>query len=165
MVMKAMMRASLCAALIAVTLAGCGNRPVQEQPDPTEPQQIESVEATDAVDELVIPDHVVVSTPYGNMRYSDQWAEFMKTEQQMDGDVLQVFFAAVINEVEYGLFTVTIGGSEGEPVCMMTDPAGVQRNVYVSVEEMVSISALTDDECNRLYAMQEEINYIIENIE
>lgn len=147
---------------------------VLEDPDTTE--TVGSGDATEATEDpgtvetepeeqvIEIPDHIVVNTPYGYMQYRDQWAEFMRTEQQTEGDTVSVFFTAVINEVEYALFTVTVGGDNGEPICRMTDAAGVERNVYVYVEEIVSISALTEGEQDRLYAMQEEINYIIENI-
>lgn len=173
----------LCAALLVLSIAGCKDRNNTQVPDPvpsetvTQPVQIpdpvpdetdppEIAEPTENTEPQmpVIPDHIVVSTPYGYMQYRDQWAEFMRTEQQVEGDAVSVFFTAIINDVEYALFTVTIGGDGEQPICEMTDTAGVKRDVFVHVEELVMNPALTEGEQNRLYAMQEEINYIIENI-
>lgn len=107
---------------------------------------------------------VVVSTAFGNLQYQDQWIEFMRVEQHAEGDNLRVTFSAEINRVRYGLFELLIGDMDGTPAGKITDAEGVQRNVYIHMMEIVETSALTDSEQNRLFAMQEDINYIIENM-
>lgn len=107
---------------------------------------------------------IVVSTAFGNLQYQDQWIEFMRVEQHAEGDNLRVAFSAEINNVRYGLFDLLIGDMDGTPVGKLTDAEGVQRNVYIHMMEIVETSALTESEQNRLFAMQEDINYIIENL-
>ena len=180
MKLKKVASCCVCFALAAAVLAGCG-KPGETKPsgnltettvpvETTIPEEStvppETAEPTQETEPTfpVVPDHVVVGTAYGYLQFHDQWMEFMKTEQQTEGDVVHVFFTAVINDMEYPLFTITIGGDGGEPICQMTDANGVTRPVYVQVEEIGDISALDEGEQDRLFAMQEEINYIIENI-
>ena len=57
-----------------------------------------------------------------------------------------------------------IGDFEGGPVGQLTDTDGVKHNVFITMEE-IDVSGLTEGEQNRLFAMQKEINFIIENLE
>lgn len=170
--------------LLVAALSGCGGGTAQDpQAGTTAPPQTEGVvadtgdavqapaetqpEQTQAptVPQPTVPQNcVVVSTPYGNFQYQDQWIEFMRVEQHAEGSNLRVTFYAEINSVRYGLFELLIGEMEGNPVGKVTDAEGAQRNVYVRMMEIEPSAALTDAEQNRLYAMQEDINYIIENM-
>ena len=114
--------------------------------------------------EEIDPYVVFVDTPYGRLFYQEQWAEFMKTEQIKEGDILLVRFCAEIDGVDYPLFSLSIGGGEGEPAAALTDSDGIQRDVYVIIEEIVEQEGFSEEEQNRLYAMQEEINYVMQNI-
>lgn len=129
-----------------------------EETKPAEPQ-------TPIVPQPTVPQNcIVVSTAFGNLQYQDQWIEFMRVEQHAEGDNLRVTFYAEINSVRYGLFELLIGDEDGTPAGQITDSEGVRRNVYIHMMEIVETSALTDAEQNRLFAMQEDINYIIENM-
>ena len=46
----------------------------------------------------------------------------------------------------------------------MTDDTGTQRNVYLHVEELPADSGLEETEQTRFYAMQEDLNYLIDNL-
>lgn len=158
--------AGLCVLFLAAALTGCGTK--QETPETEPVRQTESVPQTEAETEATLPEvlpYVVVSTEYGALRYQDQWSEFIKTEQNMENGTLTVRFEAEINGSRYSLFDIVIGEGGDSPAGEITDASGVKRNVYVVMKELVPGSDLTESECNRLYAMQEDINYILENLE
>lgn len=104
-----------------------------------------------------------VETQYGTLYFQEKWAPFMQVEQEMSEDVLDVSFAAVLQEQTLPLFRLSIGAPEGNAPSI-TDEQGSQRNVYVSVDDTVDVSALSVEDQTQYYAMQEEINIIIDNL-
>lgn len=139
---------------------------VTEEPTeaPTKPAEAPTEAPTEVPTE---PDdgRVRVHTKYGKLYYQDQWADFMRTVQTEEGKNLVVSFVAEFDGVKYPLFHLTIGEYDGDPIGQLTDAQGVKRNVFVTMEEIGELSQLTEGEQNRLFAMQEEINFIIENLE
>lgn len=107
---------------------------------------------------------VRVSTVYGNLYYQDQWEEFMRIEQTQEGDALTVLFLAEIKGRRIPLFSVSVGGEQGSKVGTLTDASGAVRDVYILQYSLEELSDLTESERNRLCAMQEDINYVIENL-
>lgn len=153
--------------LLLTAFAGCGNQGEVELTDPSTETTEQTEAAPDETQEEQIPEDtnvVVVSTPYGELRYQEQWVEFMKTKQEMEGDILYVTFAAEFNGLEYELFELVIGEDGEDPVTQITDAEGTKRNVNVNFTELVEYPELAEDEQNRLYAMQEDINFVVENI-
>ena len=110
-------------------------------------------------------EYVVVSTPYGNLKYSEQWSEFMHVYQQNEENAALVSFSAAFNETEYPLFTIILGEYDAEVIAEIQDANGQKHNVYVLLSDLNITEELTEDEINRLYAMQEEINEILQRIE
>lgn len=154
---------------LGMLLAGCGGQkeapPETAEAVVTEVSELpETTAATEVVLETVPPNCVIVSTPYGNLQYQDQWHEFMYVDQVQDGENIVVTFSAKFDNGQYPLFALTIGSLGEEPAAQITDAAGVQRGVYVQMMEIVESDVLSDAEQNRVYAMQEDINYVIENI-
>ena len=159
----------LSALALTAMLAGCGAKTQETTPETTAAVETEAMQtetaATEYVPETVPADCVVVKTPYGNLQYQDQWYEFMLVEQVQDGENLTVTFVANFENGQYPLFALIIGTLEDvEPAAQITDAGGVKRNVYVRMLEIEESGVLTDTEQNRVYAMQEDINYVIENI-
>ena len=107
---------------------------------------------------------MVVNTPYGDLYYQEQWSDNMVVEQKAEGDLVRVSFLAEFNGLKYALFDLVIGGGEEESVATITDAAGTVRNVSVNFLELGEYPELSEDDQNQLYAMQEDINYVIENI-
>ena len=62
------------------------------------------------------------------------------------------------------MFQVVVGDSDEVEVGTLTDESGTQRKVYMKVTELEEEDALTDTEQNRLYAMQEDLNYVIDHL-
>lgn len=127
----------------------------------TQPTEITEPGASESIEDLNVG---VVTTPYGTLYYHEQWRTYMQTHQQMEGDTLTVSFLAKINEVEYPLFQVIIGHPDAEPMAQLTDEQGIKRNVYVTVEEYPEYAQLDEGNQRLLYAMQEEVNFVFENI-
>ena len=69
------------------------------------------------------------------------------------------------NGQEYNLFKGMICDAEGDSVGTVTDDAGQTRNVFVDIPELPDLSDLNEDEQNQLYAMQEAVNVLIENLQ
>lgn len=163
---KKVVAMSLCVQLFACLLAGCATSDdetaqVESLPFDVAPAVVEEmVEAPEEED----TNTVTVHTEYGDMYFQEQWAEFMKTEQVMEDEVLTVSFMAEFNGQRYLLFKISVGAGEGDPVTQITDADGVQRDVFVVFEELLEYDELAQDEQNCLYAMQEEINFVVENL-
>ena len=141
----------LCVALLCGLLAGCGNDKVQE-------------EQNDNVSADTIPEDVVVHTDYGDLHYPDRWQEYVTIRQEQNGNTIAVTFETKSGEETYELFKVLIGDDSSEVVGCLTDDTGAQRNVYLHVEELPADSGLEETEQTRFYAMQEDLNYLIDNL-
>ena len=163
--------------VILVFIAGCGGenepqvQPVEEQAEPTEttePSDPEEVSAEEPNEdpELSDPnrDWEPIETPFGRLRYPDQFFDYIETEQTENGDSLNVLFRAVIGEKKIDMFEIQIGSGEGDPVGKITDSEGVQRDVYLRFIEMTDLEGLTEGETNRVYAMQESLNFVIDTL-
>lgn len=153
----------LSALALTALLTGCGAKEEEKEVSestavPTQQMEEVQIEQTENLP------YVTVSTPYGDLYFQDQWEGIMKTEQKEDGDAIVVSFYAEINDMAYQLFHVTIGPGSGTPVGELTGPDGVKREVFVRSEEVEAVPELSDGERNRLYAMQEDINYVIDNL-
>lgn len=106
-----------------------------------------------------------VATPWGSLYYRSQWDEWMVTHQEQEVNRLVVEFSAKLEETEYPLFRVTVGrGQGGSHVGTLTDAEGTAREVYIRAETVPTDGTLTGEEQSRLYAMQEEINILIQNL-
>ncbi len=157
-------RMLLAAMLAVLTLAGCRSEPAW-QTKPTNTGATSTVTTAEDYVPLPAPENsVTVTTDYGNLYYQDQWIEFMSVHQGMDGNVLTVSFFGKVEEQQYPLFRLLIGDRPGEPVGMITDATGVKRSVYLEMMDWGDISQLSSTHQNRLFALKEEINYIIDKL-
>ena len=166
--------AVFCTVILLLMIAGCKITNQPETAESIEPElqqeQIviddiqQSEEEQEPEESESNPDSVAVKTPYGNLYYQEQWLEYMKIEQVEESECLRVAFFSVINGMDYPLFCVYIGEADGALVGQLTDMEGTQRNVYVAMEENIEHAELSKSEQDRVYAMQEDINYIIDNL-
>lgn len=156
----------ICMAAVTSTLvlSGCGNsapaggtadNAAQTGTESGEPGQVQTEQAAE---------DMAIETKYGTLHYNDQWREYVKIDQTEEGDVVSVSFTAQIKEKEYPLFVVNIGGGDGSEVGKLTDAEGKERIVYISASEIKEEEDLDANEQNRLYAMQEDINYVVDHL-
>ena len=141
----------LCVALLCGLLAGCGNDKVQE-------------EQNDNASADTIPEDVVVHTGYGDLHYPDRWQEYVTIRQEQKGSGIAVTFETQSGEETYALFDILIGGDGSDVVGSLTDSTGTQRNVCLHVDELPADSGLEESEQTRFYAMQEDLNYLIDHL-
>ena len=141
----------LCVIFVCGLLAGCGNDKVQE-------------EQNDNVSANTIPEDVVVHTDYGDLHYPVRLHEVVSIRQVQNGNLIAVTFESICGEETYELFKVLIGDDSSEVVGSLTDDTGTQRNVYLHVEELPADSGLEETEQTRFYAMQEDLNYLIDHL-
>lgn len=150
----------LSAALLLVMLGGCGaTESVQQEsvPERTEAQQ-------SSVPEEMGNEDMVIHTDYGDLHYPESWREYVNIEQKQTENSITVSFETQSGDTTYQLFEVVIGEDTGDVVGTLTDETGTQRNVYLHVEELQADSTMEDSEQTRFYAMQEDLNYLIDNL-
>lgn len=150
--------------LMAGLMAGCRGEDGGSVPE--EPDQMLQEEFQEPAEETTepLPEYIELSTPYGALRYQGKWMDSMITTQTESEDSLQIDFSTRIGETEYALFSLILGNGEGSPVGQITDAQGDAHNVYLIFEEIVRYPELSEKEQDTLYAMQEDINYIIANL-
>ena len=149
----------LCVIFVCGVLAGCGNDDVQND----NVQNVQEDQNNNASTN-VIPEDVVVHTDYGDLHYPDRWQEYVTIRQEQNGNTITVIFETRSGEDAYELFKVLIGDGSSEVVGSLTDDTGTQRNVYLYVDELPADSGLEEPEQTRFYAMQEDLNYLIDNL-
>lgn len=170
--MKKYLAAFMACLVAAAMFAGCQKEDVppldteaaqQETAGVAENDSMVILEETEAT-EQVYTGTIEVSTKFGKLYYQDQWEDYMRVELTEEDTHATAAFVAEIEGVKYSLFQLVIGQSDGEPVSQITDDQGEKHDVFVYMEEIIGIDSLTEGEQNRLFAMQEEINYIIESL-
>ncbi len=109
-------------------------------------------------------DSLVIETEYGDLYYPEQWSEYVTTSQEMTEGSLGVVFSARIGETECPMFKVTIGDSADTEVGTLTDESGTARTVHMSVCELGETPGLSAEEQQRVVAMQEDLNYVIDHL-
>lgn len=174
--MKKMLKCIMCVTLSGMLLMGCG---VEDSNSSSASLNNTSGEnATDNNTEMINNDkeetssaveaeseEIKIETAYGTLYYPKQWEDFVSIEQNEEDDKIVVSFAATISDTSYPLFEVTIGGNEGTSVGEITDSEGTKRTVYMQAGELEEDPNLTETEQKRLYAMQEDLNYVIDHLE
>ena len=141
----------LCIVILCMILTGCGNgngTDAQQENDPT---------GTNSED-------IVVSTDFGDLHYPERWREYVTIRQEQNDDTITVAFETESEGKTYELFEVLIGDDTSDVIGSLTDAAGAQRNVYLHVEELSENSGLKENEQTRFYAMQEDLNYLIDHL-
>lgn len=148
--------ALLCAVLAGVMFTGCvrssgggaggWDDPIKPTPSPTEPTE----------------PPISVETPYGELCYSARWSETMEARVTEEETYVKVDFYGTPKDTPYLLFTLTIGEGVGESVGTLTDAGGTKRKVYAEMPEIPELWDLPLRQQEQLFAMQEEINIVIQ---
>ena len=165
--MKKRIIALLFGGLIIVSMfAGCGKEKPKDEPSGTgiviTPTESETPQ--NDVPEEIISGEPVVHTEYGDLVYHEQWLGFMKTEQKKEGETLTVSFLGEAEGENYYLFDVIIGTSEEAFVGEITDGSGNKREVYAKFYDLEQYTEIASEDFDRLYAMQEDLNNVINNL-
>ncbi len=105
-----------------------------------------------------------IDTGLGKLCFPVKWKETVRTDVSRNGDSAAVRFSTVMEGREYELFTVTVGAEEGEPVGSLTDETGAVRSVFIKASGLEPADDLTSEQKDSLYAMQEDLNFVIDNL-
>ncbi len=163
--MKKLMAAAL-AILFCLSLAACNHgsnaAPDKEGNSENASSDVQPENAVDFENDSTL---MTVEAQYGLLFYPAKWNGLLVTSESVAGEIDSVIFAAAVNGQEYNLFKVMICDAEGDSVGTVTDDAGQTRNVFVDIPELPDLSDLNEDEQNQLYAMQEAVNVLIENLQ
>ena len=89
-----------------------------------------------------------------------KYEQLLKAE--VDSDTVK--FITEQDGKTYTLFSLSIGEEVGQLAGTLTDKRGTSRDVYVTVYDLGDISELAQDKQDQLYAMQEAVNVVIENL-
>lgn len=149
-----------CCIFLCGILVGCTKRSIESD----DQQSSKSSESMSAKGLESASEDLVVHTEYGDLHYPERWQEYVTIRQEQSGNTIAVTFETKSGEETYELFKILIGNDSSDVVGSLTDDTGTQRNVYLNVEELPADSGLEDTEQTRFYAMQEDLNYLIDNL-
>lgn len=163
------------AVLVAALLCACGKTPAettpaqtvpaavpaQTEPAPveTEPEKvILTVEGTEEQADLVL-----VKTSFCNVKYPFAFADLIRVKAQDEGNVATLEFSACITDVEYPMYVLRFGGSEGILLGTLTIPGeAAPREVYA--EFCQADTAALGDHVGTFYAAQETFNDVVASL-
>lgn len=101
-----------------------------------------------------------LDTAYGQLLYPAKWQDLLKTEQPEDR--LLEFRCCLPGKDPQLLFTVLFGIGTDGPSAAITAPDGTRTEVYILVAEPEFDSSWTREETDTYYAMQEDMNYLLD---
>ncbi|MCD7860256.1 MAG: hypothetical protein LUH51_08915 [Firmicutes bacterium] len=105
-----------------------------------------------------------ISTELGTLYFPSEWIDDVVTQEENGDSSCSVTFSAEIGGAWYELFTVSIGENEENSVGTLTDADGNARAVSIEAYDLGDLSALSAEEQDQLYAMQEALNVVAENL-
>lgn len=126
---------------------------------------------TNAAEETIDPelndpnrDWEPIDTKFGRLRYPDDLFEYLQTNQTETEDSVSVLFTAEIQGNKIDLFEIVINSEAEQSAGKITGPDGVQREVHMNFIQLNTPGELSDGETDRLYAMQEALNFVLDHL-
>lgn len=108
---------------------------------------------------------MVVETPYGQLKYPKKWSEQIRIEQGESIPVAVTFYAKIGEHEEEILFSVLFDANEGAMVGTVADSEGNFLPVSLIFGELSDPDEWTETEQDVFYAMQEDANYLVEQLD
>lgn len=150
--------AFVCLIAILLLATGCSSN-VNDANENSSPQI--NVTEEDASEEY---DDIVIETSYGNLYFPGKWEECLQVEQRNLESVVEVAFSAKVDKHTISLFSIVIGDNGDSAAGVLTDNTGNQRNVTVKIEDLSENESISQDDLELLYSIQEDLNYLIDNL-
>lgn len=151
----------MCVLLISLLITGCSSANDDVKGDGEANTDLQQTQNTHE-------DDFEIKTTYGVLYFPNQWEDYVQVDQAQENESVEVAFSGKIKEDAelVPLFSIIIGDDAGDAAAAgkLTGDDGVQRMVSVKIEEIVEDDSLSETEQNRLYAIQEELNYLIDNL-
>ena len=142
---------------IVSLFAGCGKKTPESTADPAV-NQSESMPPEEEFEDTTTLSEI--NTGFGTLYIPLKYEQLLKAEA--DSDTIK--FITEQDGTTYTLFDLRIGKEFGQLAGTLTDKRGTSRDVYVTVYDLGDISELAQDKQDQLYAMQEAVNVVVENL-
>ncbi len=122
-------------------------------------------EVISTMDELRTEDGFGIETPYCTIYFPTKWQEQVTVDKQ-EGDVYTLQFSGTVEGKDaQHLFDLQFGGTEGFALGTITTADGNEVTISAVFAEDTMNESWTEEEKLTIYAMQEDINYIIAKLE
>ena len=106
-----------------------------------------------------------IETPHCTLYYPAKWKEQVRIET-VEGNAFRVeFYGQVEGKEEQHLFDIAFGGEEGYTLGHLITKDDSKIAVNIVSYDFAPGEGWQDAEANIIYAMQEDINYIIDKLE
>lgn len=118
----------------------------------------------DVPEETTIVNFLQIETPYCVLQYPATWADWLCVEHFNSENAYSVeFYCHLEGREQLLMFTVLLGGDEGEQLGVVTNADGVTVPVNILMNTP-SEEGLQDEELKVLHAMQEALNSLIQQL-
>lgn len=102
-----------------------------------------------------------IETDYGAITYPAEWKEALIVDESQQENGVTLVLSTEVDGTKYELFKVSIGEGPGDRYGTVTAPDGTEQPVFIEIHELPDLSALSPEDQDRLYAMQEGVNDVI----
>jgi len=106
-----------------------------------------------------------IETLSGVIYYPAKWKDSIEVNETQEDENNNIVFCAKVAEKEFELFELTVGKKDSMVIGSLTNSEGNKNDVYVELKELGDMEELSVEDQDLLYAMQEGINVIIENLQ
>lgn len=130
--------------------------PTTTAPPQTTTQTPTTPPSTDPVD-------FAIDTPYCELHYPAKWASELELAVD-DSQGYSVAFYGKVGGSRIHLFTVYFGGSQGIFVKTIQAPGAGEVEVRIDISELTVDDAWSDADARRIFAMQEDMNYLLSKL-
>ena len=117
------------------------------------------VEEPDAVS----PDELQIETEIGTLVFPGKWEDYLSTE--LIDDYALEFHCCIPEHDPVLVFTVLLRSEDGDIISSITDADGVQHTLSVWIANPVFDESWSQAEVDTVYAMQEDMNYLLTALE
>lgn len=106
-------------------------------------------------------DDMVIDAPCGELHYPSRWKDNLSLQM---GDDYVAFYGRVGGHGEQWLFTVHFGSGVGIEIGSVNDANGQTVSVSVEIEDLMLDDSWSTNDAGVIYAMQEDLNYLLMNL-
>jgi hypothetical protein len=125
---------------------------------------VESNQQSSETEPLFVED-IVIDTPYIPLTYPGKWKDMLFVEEYADGAIHQVEFYGMLPEKDtQHLFTIQFGVEGDGKLGVVYDENGEKVPVNLILGVFIPDEEWTDEEKQTIYAMQEDLNSLIDNL-
>ena len=139
--------------ILCFSFTGC-NKNTEDQVGTTNTHKDTTEEAIEEMD---------IETSFGTLKFPAKWKEQIRIEIEDESECTIRFYGTVEGKEEQHLFNISFGGEGDIPIgSIIMD--GVGYDVCMTFAEL-DIEDWNEEDANTLFAMQEDVNYIIKCLE